>query len=604
MDFSRPPDGGDESVGDGGSGDSRPPGRAEIEAALERILASRSFSGSPRQQALLRHIVIETLEGRADRLKEYSLAIDVFGRSPAFDPRVDSIVRVQASRLRNLLADYSSRSRATETVRIEIPAGGYVATFERVAPDTPTPRPRPTAEGEPPLPELARSADQPRAPSRPGPLATLARLPWMLPALLAAATLALLLLILSALGGRTEDGEAPRVTAGPSGPVIFVAQYQVISGPAFATSLRNGLQYELIDSLSRFPELSVLGVDTVYGTSSEAARLNPFGADFILSGSVQADDREVKVNSQLVRASDYTVLWTRSDTAPMTDASGLIDIQSRIAGDVAGQLGQPYGVIQERLKQDASTNRSVSFDDYLCVLSAYDYSRYKSPEQHAKVRACLEEVVKRSPGYSPAWAKLSWMYGDEERFHFNPRPGNETPFMRAREAAEMAVRTNASSAMAHQYLALAQFHLGDDRNARGEIGEALRLNPNNSEILADAAQIKVLLGDLEEGRELAEKAIQSNPGHPPWYHGPLAIYHVLKGNKAEALRAAQAAVTDGSPIAGYMLAAALRLNGDDAKADQALASLYATHPEALEQRDALVKSLRLPDKVVKLIFGA
>ena len=212
-------------------------------------------------------------------------------------------------------------------------------------------------------------------------------------------------------------------------------------------------------------------------------------------------------------------------------------------------------------------------------------------------------MTQHSPGYSPAWAKLSWMYGDEERFGFNPRINDRPAFERAREAAERAVAANASSSMAHQYLALALLALGDDRNARGEIGEALRLNPNNSEILADAGQIYILLGDLERGRELAEKAITINPGHPPWYHGGLAIYHVLKNNPVEALRNAQEAASDGSPMSGYMLAAALRINGDTAKADQALQSLYATHPEARDKRDELIKRLRLPDKLVKIIFG-
>lgn len=131
MDFSRPNDEGREGQDSTGGADSAAPGRLEIEAALDRILASKAFASAPRQQALLRHIVIETIEGRGDRLKEFSLAVDVFGRSSTFDPRLDSIVRVQASRLRTQLADYFTGDGAAETVRIEVPAGGYVAAFTR-----------------------------------------------------------------------------------------------------------------------------------------------------------------------------------------------------------------------------------------------------------------------------------------------------------------------------------------------------------------------------------------------------------------------------------------------------------------------------------------
>ena len=449
MDFSGPPEGDGNRPDQVGGIDSGAVGRAEIEAALERILASRHLASSPRQQALLRHITTETLEGRGDRLKEFSLAVDVFGRPPAFDPRVDSIVRVQASRLRALLAEYYTKDGASETVRVEIPAGGYVATFSRATPQARPPVQNSPAKddtlGEPPMRKASDAS-----PAAGNPLTGFAAgKPWLFPVMLGLASLALLLLIVAVgtLGGRrTADDDVRAVRA--EGPTIFVTQYQLIDGPEFAAILRNGLQYELIDTLSRFPELSVLGIDTVYGSSPDAARKKTYGADFILTGSVQASANEVKVMSQLVQATDNTVVWSRVDTAQIKDASGILDVQSRIAGDVAGQLGQPYGVIQERLKEDLSESRAVSLDDYLCVLRGYDYSRAKTREKHAEVRACLEEVVKHSPGYSPAWAKLSWMYGDEVRFGFNPLIADPPPFARAREAAEKALAANSSSAMA------------------------------------------------------------------------------------------------------------------------------------------------------------
>ena len=424
MDFSRPDGEGRAGQDSTGGTDSTAPGRVEIEAALERILASKAFASAPRQQALLRHIVIETIEGRGDRLKEFSLAVDVFGRSSTFDPRLDSIVRVQASRLRSHLAEYFAGDGAAETVRIEVPAGGYVAAFTRPVPGAPAPAspkattPRPIEDetlSEPPLEKLPQPKPKRTLPG------SLAGKPWLLPLLLGAASITLALLVFVAVSNQRPAANQPTIVR-PAGPSIFVAQYQLISGPDYATILRDGLQFELIDSLSRFPELSVLGIDTVYGSSTDKAQSSPFGADFILTGSVQASTSEVIVTSQLIRTSSNQVVWSRRDTAALTDAADLLKVQSTIAGDVAGQLGQPYGVIQERLKEDISENRAVSMEDYLCVLQAYDYSRHKSAEQHAAVRACLEQVTEHSPGYSPAWAKLSWMYGDEERFGFNPGP--------------------------------------------------------------------------------------------------------------------------------------------------------------------------------------
>jgi TolB-like protein len=271
-----------------------------------------------------------------------------------------------------------------------VPAGGYVAAFTRPVPGPPAPvkpapskaAPRPIEDdtlSEPPL----ENAPQPK-PKR-GVAISLASKPWLLPALLGAASITLLVLVISALGNQ-RPATNPSEIVRPAGPSIFVAQYQLISGPEYAAILRDGLQFELIDSLSRFPELSVLGIDTVYGSSTDKAQTSPFGADFILTGSVQANAQEVIVTSQLIRTTSNQVVWSRRDTAALTDAAGLLDVQSTIAGDVAGQLGQPYGVIQERLKEDISENRAVSMEDYLCVLQAYDYARHKSVEQHATVR--------------------------------------------------------------------------------------------------------------------------------------------------------------------------------------------------------------------------
>jgi hypothetical protein len=77
-----------------------------VRTAMERVLASRSFLAAETLSRFLRHTVEQALEGRGDRLKEYSLGIDVLGRSAEFDPRIDSIVRMEASRLRSRLAEY------------------------------------------------------------------------------------------------------------------------------------------------------------------------------------------------------------------------------------------------------------------------------------------------------------------------------------------------------------------------------------------------------------------------------------------------------------------------------------------------------------------
>src|SRR5262245_38357175 len=73
---------------------------------LARILDSRAFRQADRLKRFLTFIVEETLAGRGERLKEFVVGVEVFGKPESFDPRNDPIVRVQARRLRSQLARY------------------------------------------------------------------------------------------------------------------------------------------------------------------------------------------------------------------------------------------------------------------------------------------------------------------------------------------------------------------------------------------------------------------------------------------------------------------------------------------------------------------
>jgi tetratricopeptide (TPR) repeat protein len=103
-----------------------------IREELARVLASEEFAGSPRLRRFLSYIVEKTLEGRAKEIKEYALAVEVFDRDPKFDSRTDTIVRVEARRLRHQLAAFYSGDDNAGSIRIDLPKGGYTPVFEPV----------------------------------------------------------------------------------------------------------------------------------------------------------------------------------------------------------------------------------------------------------------------------------------------------------------------------------------------------------------------------------------------------------------------------------------------------------------------------------------
>ncbi len=80
---------------------------------------------------LLRFVVDKTLAGETSHLKEYAVGVEVFERDESYDPRLDSIVRVEAGRLRTRLDEYYNGDGAASPIRISLPKGGYSVEFIR-----------------------------------------------------------------------------------------------------------------------------------------------------------------------------------------------------------------------------------------------------------------------------------------------------------------------------------------------------------------------------------------------------------------------------------------------------------------------------------------
>jgi len=108
-----------------------PASESEVRAQLERIFASQAFANVDRLRRFLQFIVDQTLEGKRGNLKEFLVGVAVFDKSAHFDPRTDPIVRVQARRLRQRLAQYYASEGGNDPLVIQLPKGSYKPVFQR-----------------------------------------------------------------------------------------------------------------------------------------------------------------------------------------------------------------------------------------------------------------------------------------------------------------------------------------------------------------------------------------------------------------------------------------------------------------------------------------
>ena len=103
----------------------------EVRKALENVVTSDVFRSSPQLIEFLRYVVETTLRGEGNRLKAFTIATSVLGRTSNFDSQSDPIVRVEATRLRHALDRYYAGPGANETILINIPRGTYVPVIRR-----------------------------------------------------------------------------------------------------------------------------------------------------------------------------------------------------------------------------------------------------------------------------------------------------------------------------------------------------------------------------------------------------------------------------------------------------------------------------------------
>ena len=264
----------------------------EIRAELDRILGADVLIGATRLSRLLRYIVERTLSGEGDQLKEYVLGVEVFDRPPSYDPRLDSIVRVEARRLRAKLEEYYLGPGAANPLVISVPRGSYVPVFS-------TPSAITTAVVS--TPDARTALDAPVAP-----VAAVA------PVLAAVALLAAGLLGALLLTSRSHPS-VPATAQASSGPSIAILPFQPYSRSEADVLLAARITDGVTADLARLGTVSVASRTSASQFGGEdhavrevAAQLN---VAFVMEASAISAPEGVHVQARVVDAVLDRKVW-------------------------------------------------------------------------------------------------------------------------------------------------------------------------------------------------------------------------------------------------------------------------------------------------------
>jgi TolB-like protein len=292
----------------------------EVRAELARILTSPTFANSDRLSRLLKYVVERTLAGEGDQLKEYVVGIEVFERNDNYDPRLDSIVRVEARRLRAKLEEYYRGPGATDPVRIEIPRGGYVPVFQ-ASPPLAINQPidaQPEATIQPDSDSAASSPDSEWHGRR---------------QLVIGAFAAGAIVLASVAGWRTSPG-APATSQASTAIRVAVLPFAHFSTDPEIAMLAARLTDGVTSELARLGTLSVV-------SRTSAAQFLPderpvpevaqiLNADLVMEGSTVVENGRLKVVARLVDGALDRKVWVGEyESSPQEIA----ELQRRIAAE-------------------------------------------------------------------------------------------------------------------------------------------------------------------------------------------------------------------------------------------------------------------------------
>lgn len=132
------------------------PGVRSAPDQLQRILSSRTFRNTEVLKRLLEYLGRKALAGEGHELKEYIVGVEAFGKPENYDPKVDSVVRVQAGKLRFKLEEYYRTEGAEDDVLIDLPKGCFALRFRDSDPvEALAPAPKPVSEIVPVAPRFS-----------------------------------------------------------------------------------------------------------------------------------------------------------------------------------------------------------------------------------------------------------------------------------------------------------------------------------------------------------------------------------------------------------------------------------------------------------------
>ena len=317
-------------------------------------------------------------------------------------------------------------------------------------------------------------------------------------------------------------------------PTIAVLALANLSGDPRNDHLCEGIAEDIIANLTRFRNLMVIARHSAFLFSLNATPAQEvqrrLGARYILSGSLRRGNKRLRIAVELIDAASESVLWSDRFDVELKE---LFDLQDEIAGAVAARLSVQIEFAEWR--QESAYPRDMRA--YGLLVRGQHLVLQFNKEANAHARRLFEEAIEFAPQYSRAHSAMSRTHNLDWRYAWSG--ATDESLEAALSLARRATDLDRLDARGFAELGNAKLHKKQLNESLTEYAQALALNPNDSDIIAEYADALVYAGQPQKSVELLEKAMRLNPYYPDWYLWYLADAYDSLGRYSDVVAAIQ-----------------------------------------------------------------
>ena len=458
--------------------------REEIRDQVKRVLSSAQLSNSNILSGLLHFIVNETLDGRANELKEYNIGVQALKREENFNPQLDSIVRIHAGRLRRALNEYYHEEGVKDPITIHVPKGTYVPAFEVRS----APVPATTVEKNRPEGDVTVCHDKELVQKR--------------------------IRLQPKLYFFYKDKCA-----------IAVLPFKKIGTGDELKYFSEGIGEYLSTELTLFENLKVLSYYSGHHIPKQVSDIRSIGyaleADYLITGSVHGFDNSIiRVCVHLNRVETGTQLWARTYERKGSDQRYNHFLEEVVENILAALTGID-GIIA-RYETSIKTPLSVEYEDDSLN---YWYSRYRNKfDTPTMIKAKLhyQKVIKNHPENALALSYLSEILSNEMLLS---QSIDENVIKLGLDYALQAIQIDPHCQQAYLALAISKLRSGNFDECFDAMEQGLEVNPKSVDYNGTMGAMLIYAGQFESGAKILEKAVNLNP-HLPWWQSLSYSYYL------------------------------------------------------------------------------